>query len=134
MRDKMKVKSNVSNLQKEDGSFTNTDKEVADTLKDVFKSVFTDESNSELPDFQDRVDEDRELSDIYFTEEDVYKKLCMLKEDKAAGPDEVNPIVLKRCAECLKEPLYLLFRMTLDSGQIPEDSLACLDLLIGLLP
>ena len=37
--------------------------------------------------------------------EEIRKALDELDEAKTAGPDEVAPIILKRCRECMMEPL-----------------------------
>ncbi len=48
MWDNLKVKPTVTQLEKEDGSITKDDKEVAETLSRFFKSVFTEEDVDQL--------------------------------------------------------------------------------------
>ena len=103
VRSKLKVKPVVTNLTKPDGTSTDNDEEVTEVLSEFFRSVFTEEGDEPLPAFQDRVNQDNTLADITITKEDVEKKLRNLKEDKAGGPDDINPMVLKRCAESLSK-------------------------------
>ncbi len=58
-----------------------------------------------------RVPQENFIIDVGFTEEDVYKKLCELREDKACGPDDISRMVLK----------HIPFRKTLDEGCLPWD-------------
>ncbi len=55
MRDNLKVKPTVTQLEKEDGSLTKDDKEVAETLSRFFKSVYTEEDVNTIPNFNIRV-------------------------------------------------------------------------------
>ena len=61
------------------------------------------------------------LQDITITEEMVEKKLSELKENKAAGADNISPrFLLEVCAQiCV--PLTRLFLQSLSDGVVPED-------------
>ncbi len=121
MRDSLKVKPTVTKLEKENGSVIKDDKEVAETLSRFFKSVYTEEDVTTIPNFNMKVPQENIINDVDFTEEDVYKKLCELREDKACRPDDISRMVLKHCASMLKVPLHILFRTTLDEGCLPWD-------------
>ena len=41
-----------------------------------------------------------------------------IKNDSAPGPDHFPVTLLKQCAEELSEPLYILWRYSLDTGDI----------------
>ena len=110
MRSNLKVKPIVPQLVKPDGENTESDGEVAAVLSDFFKSVFTEEDHGPLPKFRERVSEDESLKDIAITEENIYKKLKKLKEDKAGCPDELHPKLLKQCAVQISKPLLILFK------------------------
>ena len=62
-------------------------------MGDFFKSVFVHEDKSTIPDFHQRTNEC--VTDITFTEETVRKKLQNIQPDKAPGPDELHPRVLR---------------------------------------
>jgi hypothetical protein len=121
MRNKHKVKQVVTQLVKEDGTSTETDEESAGVLSDFFKSVFTEEGDGPLPEFANRVQEDEGLQEVEFTEESILKKLLGLKVNKACGPDEIHPRLLRECAPELCKPLYHIFRKSADSGTVPTD-------------
>eukprot|EP00794_Sanderia_malayensis_P008776 gene8776-9714_t len=119
VRNKMKTKANVPQLQRSDGSMTESDQQKADVLNEFFQSVFVEENTSKLPDFDIRTD--NIIEDVEFTVEDVKKKLDQLKEDKAAAPDCIPPKVLKELRNVLALPLYLIFRKSLDESYLPSE-------------
>ena len=49
----------------------------------------------------------------------VLKLLSNLKPDKAAGPDSIKPIVLKQLKTEIAPVICLLFKKTLQMGQLP---------------
>ena len=62
-----------------------------------------------------------QLSDITFTESEVFVSLTSLKPNKASGPDNLHSQVLKNCAESLAKPLFLLFTQSMNTGMLPSD-------------
>ena len=107
-------------MKKTDGSRTSTDKEKADLLNDFFKSVFTSEKEGELPNMPSP-ELSSTLEDFSISEEEVKKLLLRLKRDKAPGPDGINPTTLAELADVLAKPISIIFRISLDSGRIPDD-------------
>ena len=119
VRSKTKVKSGISDLQKEDGSLTQTDVEKAELLNKFFASVFTDENLSYVPD-PDYQHNAKKLEDINISREDVLKKLKNLKPSKAPGPDGLHPRVLKEAANVLADPLAEVFNKSISEGSVPD--------------
>jgi len=123
MRQTQTVKVQVSQLEKEDGTMTESDKEAADELCKFFKSVFIEDSDSgpsetkiQKPEFPIVV------SPIAcFSRDSVLKKLTGLHSDKSPGPDEVHPMLLKEYAVVLAEPLSIIFQQSFESGCLPGD-------------
>ena len=68
-------------------------------------------------------EDDDSLSDFKFSPEDIEKACSELKGTAAAGPDGVPAILLKTCRKELSKPLYILWRSSLDSGNIPSELL-----------
>ena len=60
---------------------------------------------------------DSELMDIQFIPGDVAEKLSKINLNKCPGPDAAAPRVLKELQENIAEPLYLIFRESLDLGE-----------------
>ena len=80
-----------------------------------------DNGGNILPEFENRVQENKVLNEITFTELDIFIKLQQLKEDKACGPDGIHPKILKDCAETLAKTLFLIFTESFSSGVVPLD-------------
>ena len=59
-----------------------------------------------------------QLSDITFTKKEIEEAICNIKSDSAAGPDHFPAMLLKECSVELSEPLYILWRHSLDNGDI----------------
>lgn len=63
---------------------------------------------------------DGNLSDIVFSVDDVQKILSNLDGTSAMGPDEVHPLLLKKCASQLALPLHRIFSRSLLEGRLPD--------------
>jgi len=85
------------------------------TFNKFFSSVFTIEDGSSLPDFSINVDAPI-LNDAPIAPEIVYTKLSNLNPNKAVGPDNWPPKVLKEMAEHLCIPF---FRKSLSASILP---------------
>lgn len=117
-KSKLTVKSGVADLKDEKGTAQSEDNTKADMLNAFFSSVFTNEDVNNVPVLEERVDGE-ELSDTYFTEESIIKQLQKLKISKSSGPDGFHPRVLKELATCIATPLNIIYRKSLDSGELP---------------
>lgn len=61
------------------------------------------------------------MQEITVTTPGVFKQLENLKENKACGPDNISPHVLKACAAEIAPMLTVIFNQSLSSGIVPED-------------
>ncbi len=86
---KLKTRSGVSDLKMDNGNITANVKEKADTLNKFYSSVFTQENVQDMPDFDDRVDENF-LESINITDEMIRDKLSSVKVNKSPGPDGLH--------------------------------------------
>ena len=100
---KVKSKSGVADLQKEDGSKTVNDYEKAEVLNSFFKSVFTTEENGEMPE-PPVYNFESELSYIDIYEEKVRKLLANQNTNKAPGPDKNSSLLLSKASDTLAMP------------------------------
>ena len=80
-------------------------------FNDFFFSIFTNESSSII-----NLDSipvlSQSLSNISFSDGDVYEALINLKPNKAMGVDNIGPNILKSCASVLYKPLHYLFTLS----------------------
>lgn len=115
---KLTVKSGVGDLKDDEGEVQAEDSAKADILNKFFCSVFTKENINNIPDLEDR-SKGSELNDVQITEEIIAKHLQKLKISKSAGPDGFHPRVLKEVAPSITKPLEIIFRKSIESGQLP---------------
>ena len=106
----------VAPLMDAHGDLAVTAAQKAEALNGQFSSVFTmDDGN--LPDFTQRSRVN--LSDINLSAERVRKFMCMLPNKFSRSPDGIPSAVLKVLSYELCTPLYILFKMSIDSGTCP---------------
>lgn len=60
------------------------------------------------------------LQDFDFSENDIISAIDKIKNSSAPGPDRLSSTFLKQCKHSLAHPIYLLWRESLDCGQIPS--------------
>ncbi len=120
VRAKTKVKQGVSDLLKEDGSYAHSDSDKAEELNKFFASVFTMESDTDIPDPEPKHQGDN-FSSMEVTKEEVMKKLRELNPTKSPGPDGIHPKVLRETANVIAYPLSLVFNKSLSEGVVPEE-------------
>ena len=85
-------------------------------LNKFFSSVFTGEGIANLPNTPD-TKTDVILEDTDFTIDEVAKKTSRLNPNKSAGLDGVSPRILKELHTVIAEPLYNIYRKSIDQGK-----------------
>ena len=122
-RKHLKTKSSIGPF-KVDEQLITSPKEVTQKLSEQYSSSFS------KPDLSQSIGDPKDffmvtenpdsvqLTDIIFTKEMIVKEIGNIKSDSAPGPDHFPVILLQKCAEELSEPLYLLWRHSLDAGDI----------------
>jgi len=119
------IKNSIRAMRRQDGSITNDNAEISELLNEQFQSVFVNEGDEPLPNVSCRnegLSVDIQEDDIKY--EDVLRRLKALEEDKACGPDQIAAIVLKSCAEAVALPVTLIFKKSIETGELPEQWLA----------
>lgn len=115
-----KTKTNVSDLQYDDGSSTHTDLEKAEVLNMCFSKIFTIENQEQMPQLRNKANV-IPTTQVKFTTDNIQNKLKALKAGKSPGPDGIHPRVLKELHAELAEPLHELMQTSLDTGKLPND-------------
>ena len=112
VRSKTKIKTGISNLEKDDGTFAPTDVDKAEVLNNFFCSIFTREDVSDIPE-PGRPYEGETLDAFQVTKDGVIKKLIKLNPCKSPGPDSIHPRVMKETAEAVSHPLKIICNKSL---------------------
>lgn len=122
-RSKTKSKVNPAVLIDSEGQKLETPLEVSEEFNKYFSTVFTAEDSENIPEpniMYSGCDADR-VSDCEFTLEHVKKKLSKVRLDKATGADDISPRLIFHIKDEICEPLYMIFRKSLDEGLVPDD-------------
>ena len=102
----------------------------ASVLSEQYRSVFVEPRQewlvSNVDEFFATASANNVLTDIDFSEFDIDIACRELTSSSAAGADGVPALLLKTCRKELKKPLYVIWRASLDHGQIPPDLLLVL--------
>ena len=84
--------------------------------------MFTKEDQTNIPSLDPTAEDSiPDISDITFSVEGICQLLSELDTNKASGPDEIPPFVLKHCAEEISPVLNVIFTKSLSSGTLPSD-------------
>ena len=124
VKSKTKTNTKINELKWIDPSGNTTiatsDIDKANALEDFFSSVFTIESADEFVELEKR-NISQPMHELEITLEAVKAKLAKLKINKSPGGDQMHPRVLSETRERIAEPLLMIFRKSLLTGQVPVD-------------
>lgn len=127
VRSKSCVKETVGPLRDETGILITDERKMCNELSQFFSSVYTNERLEDLGSIENSLEElstkfrSREFGDLLITEEIVCKRLSKLKDNKAAGPDEMGTKLLKKIAPNISLVLAAIFTKSLLEGKVPDD-------------
>ena len=118
-----KVKCKVGPLKNEMGNFEADPKKIADLLQKQFCSVFSNPQSSakKEPDFRAST---TSFDDFDFTVEDILKAIELMKYKAAPGEDEIPTSLFKECKFAIAYPLFLLWRLSYNTGVIHKSFLS----------
>ena len=122
VRQKLKTKSGISPLLKQNGDCNSTkfeDKEKADILQNQFSSVFTREDLNHVPSINTKTTD--VIRNMEITKEMVKSIIVSLNANKSCGPDNIHPRMLIELAEQIAKPLAMIMKKSLSERTLPED-------------
>ena len=90
-------------LKNKDGNPVTEDGEMAELLNEFFSSVFTRESQRDVPAAEEMAAEVPSLT-VIRSELEVRKKIRKLKPASVAGPDEIGPRLLQELEDEVLTP------------------------------
>lgn len=119
---KLKVKDRIVRLRKGDDTYED-DEGMCDIMNSTLHSVYTvDDEFTEPDNITVPVHGEAEKMDrITFQPEELLELMKGLDIRKAIGPDDISGWVVKECANELVEPLYEIFKFSLEIGKLPDD-------------
>ena len=124
IRSKQRCKDKIGSLKDNAGHVINDDNCKADILNNYFVSVFTEEDCSYIPEpinlFEGNIVLEG-LNNVELPEEVILRKLTEINVHKCSGPDDIHPKLLYELRSVIAKPLTKLFKLSLDSGMIPQD-------------
>lgn len=117
---KSSTREKIINMTNKNGMATKDKQEICEILQNQFVSSFSEPKKVDLTDDEPECAEDT-LTDIYFSVDDVKAAIKDIPTNSAAGNDGITPKILKECSQNLSYPIYLLWKKSLGTGEIPED-------------
>ena len=112
-----KTHSNIGPLEDADGNHTSDQKVMANILSSQYKSAFSTPTQNHGA---HTTPPPTVLSDVEFNENQITAAIDEISSNSAAGPDRFPAIFLKKCKEEVSKPIYLIWRKSLDTGDIPD--------------
>ena len=106
---------------KVNGKLIDEDNLIAENLNIFFSSVFTVEDIQNIPNIEPIKEDIPNLNFVEFTAENVREKLNKLKPFKSSGPDSISPRILLQLADEICNPLAYIYRLSIESGEVPQD-------------
>ena len=110
-----KLKPSIGPLVDPEGNYISNPKKLADMFSAQYKSAFS--TPCQFP-MNYGMNHTYSLHDMMFNETDIIHAIDELSPKSAPGPDRYPALLLIRCKEVLAKPLYLIWRHSLDTGQI----------------
>ena len=117
VKSKKKDSCSIAPLRSE-GVLVSDSKGKANILNKQYCSVFSKNNSSAVP--SKGPSDAPTLGNIVVSETGVLQLLKKLKPNKASGPDNISPRVLKELAEQLSKPLSELFQHSITTGDVPH--------------
>ena len=100
------------------GNIITDDKQKAEALGNQFKSVFTLEGNSQLPNLNDSPH--GKIPKLTISLKGVHDQLSQINTSKSQGTDGIPPWFLSRYASHLTPIIHDIFQSSVDFGQVPK--------------
>lgn len=123
-----KVMSSIGPLLDTIGNLVNCPIRMSEMLAEQYSSVFSSPQDCQLNPEElfsvaspDAVEGTRQpLQDLQFSPSDIARAIGEVSATAAAGPDRFPAMLLRQCQSAISIPLFLIWRKSLDTGEIPQ--------------
>lgn len=112
--------SNYPNKMTLNNCETSNRQEICDLFANHFSSVFNNNNANNNFDLPSVSTSKTYIGNFHLSKGEIEKRLKRLDISKAAGPDNIPPLFIRKCAISLAVPLTLIFSNSLNSGIFPE--------------
>ena len=115
----LKTESKIGPMQDSEGTLHTDSKKKANLLQKQYCKAFSNPKKANLKkDFNTLCNEI--IRDIEITVKDVTDAIKEIPTHASPGPDKLPAIVLKECADQLSKAIVIIWRKSLDTGDIPD--------------
>ena len=122
IRSKQRVKDSIGPLKGNNGAVISNNKEMAESLKQYFSTVFTLEDINALPATEQLLEEGKTcLEQLVVTPGMIEAKIKRLKDNKSPGADGISPRLLKEIVDDISVPLAIAFNLSIQDGIVPRE-------------
>ena len=109
--------SRISEKMHFGNTIRNNSEEIANLFNQHCYNQFSDRSTYEIDiDFSND-----HFSDFALDERNIYDALKNLNPNKSKGPDNIDGLLLKNCAQSISYPLTILFNISFRTGSLPTE-------------
>ena len=115
----LKTESKIGPMQDNEGTLQTESEVKANLLQNQYCKAFSDPNKANLKKDFDTICNET-LSDIEITLQNVTDAIKEIPTHASPGPDKLPAIVLKECADQLSKGILIIWRKSLDTGEIPE--------------
>ena len=115
-----KTYCSVGPLTDENNELQTDPTKMCNLLQKQYLKAFSDPNSGTKKPSDNQNPDNPILSDIDFTEEDITWAINQIPVHSAPGPDKIPSLLLKECKRELAPALLMIWRKSLDTGEIPE--------------
>ena len=118
----LKFRKAIGPLKREDGSLAVDDKEKSNLVNNFFSNIGENLAGSFQPQYPSDLATSTKIvpcvNNIALLPLAIERKLANLKTNKATGPDDISPKIVKEAGDALLTPLMFLYNMSLKDGYV----------------
>ena len=120
---KSKVMSSIGPLLDKNNKLQSDPIIMSNILQNQYQKAFSEPDSGETKPTQQDTTNITELNDIIITEEVMVRAIDEISQNSAPGPDKIPARLLKECKHEIAPALVILWRESLDKGEIPTELL-----------